>query len=96
MWVNSSIFSIALKISPRESSEDATRKTQRTGPKRQIFQNFRVQNLVCTQKAHNLRTNAKWTICFAEIRPIYVESDERQGKISSTPSKMCHQCESQI
>ena len=56
MWVNSSIFSIPLKISPRESSEDATQKTKRAGPKHQIFQNFRVQNLVCTQKAHNLPT----------------------------------------
>ena len=32
----------------------------------------------------------KWTIYLAQIRQIWVESDERRGKISSTPSKMCH------
>ena len=54
--VNSLFFSIPLKIPSHEFHEDATLRTQRTGSKHQVFQNFRVQNLVYTQKAHNLPT----------------------------------------
>ena len=38
--VNSSNFSKSLKNPLHESSQDATRKTQRTGPKQQVFVNF--------------------------------------------------------
>ena len=50
------IFSMSLNFSLHGSSQDTTKSWQRMCQKHQAYQNFLVQYLLCTQKAH------KWKI----------------------------------